>query len=448
MNGLALDLAVIVFLILLSGFFSCTEIAIIAARKSKIKQLAEEGNQNAIIIHHFHHDMESFLASVQIGLTIILSTAAAIGGVVSVEVLKPVFQESPYSLVQQFSESLAVAMTVMLISYLTLTLGELVPKSLALRYPDKIALTLAEPMFLLYRLFSPLAKVLTFSSRFILKPFNIPQEIIGSTHGSEEEIKLMLKEGREQGFINQTEQELIHSVFEFTDISVKEVMVPRPKIYALDIETTEEELLKYSAEHKFSRIPVYKNGLNNIIGLLNYKTIFESLANKQPLVLKNMLLPAYFVPETTKVSHLLKELQRRRMQMAIVINEYGSVEGLVTMEDLIEEIVGEIRDEYDIAEKPVERLKDGSLLTDASLSVRDLNADYGLPIPESGEYETLGGFVLSQLQNMPRGGEIIQHGDYKFTIVEMDSRRIVKVKVEKVKNLPEKLEQAKLPSKS
>ncbi|MBI1821240.1 MAG: HlyC/CorC family transporter [Nitrospirae bacterium] len=446
MSGLALDLTAIFLLILASGFFACTEIAIIAARKTQIKKLAEEGNKNAIIIHRFHKDMESFLASVQIGLTIILSTAGAIGGVVSVEVLKPVFEEIPYPLVQRFSEGLSVAIVVVLISYFTLTIGELVPKSLALRYPDKIALTMAEPMFLLYRLFSPLAKVLTYSSRFILKPFKISRKIIESTHGSEEEIKLMLKEGREQGLINQTEQELIHSVFEFTDISVKEVMVPRPKIYALNIDTSEEELLKYAAEHKFSRYPVYKNGINNIVGLLNYKKIFESLANKQPLVLTNMLHPAYFVPETMKVSHLLKELQRRRMQMAIVINEYGSVEGVVTMEDLIEEIVGEIRDEYDTEEKPVERLKDGSLVIDASLSVRDLNTDYKLPIPESGDYETLGGFVLSQLQNMPRGGEIIQYGDYKFTIVDMDLRRIVKVKVEKIKNLSEKPEQVKLPS--
>ena len=444
MSHLGLDLTAIFLLILVSGFFSCTEIAIIAARKTQIKKLAEEGDKNAIIIHGFHRDMESFLASVQIGLTLISSTAAAIGGVVSVEVLKPVFQDIPYPAIQRISEGLSVAVVVILISYFTLTIGELIPKSLALRYPDKIALTMASPMFLLYRFFSPLAKVLTYSSRLILRPFKFSREGLENTHGSEEEIKLMLKEGREQGLINQTEQELIHSVFEFTDISVKEVMVPRPKIHALNIDTSEEDLLKYAAEHKFSRYPVYKNGINNIVGLLNYKKIFESLSNKQPLILTNLLHPAYFVPETMKVSHLLKELQRRRMQMAIVINEYGSVEGVVTMEDLIEEIVGEIRDEYDTEEKPVERLKDGSLVIDASLSVRDLNTDYKLPIPESGEYETLGGFVLSQLQNMPRGGEIIQYGDYKFTIVDMDLRRIVKVKVEKIKNLSEKPESLKV----
>jgi putative hemolysin len=444
MGHLTLDLTLIFFLILASGFFSCTEIAIIASRKAQIKKRSEEGDSRAQIIHAFHRDMERFLASVQIGLTIISSTAAAIGGVISVEVLKPFIQEIPSPALQKLSEGLSVAIVVILISYLTLTLGELVPKSLAIRYPERIALAMAKPMNILYQIFLPLAKILTYSSKIVLSPFKISKEVIDNAHGSEEEIKLMLKEGREQGLIDQTEQELIHSVFEFNDISVKEVMVPRPKILALDINTSEEELLKFAAEHKFSRYPVFKRGINEIIGLLNYKNLFESLAKKQPLVLKNMLHPAYFVPETMKVSHLMKELQRRRMQMAIVINEYGSVEGLVTMEDLIEEIVGEIRDEYDTEEKPVERLKDGSLLIDASLSVRDLNADYKLPIPESSEYETLGGFVLAQLQNMPRGGEIIQFGDYKFTIVDMDLRRIVKIKVEKLKTFSENLQPVKL----
>ncbi|MBI1818768.1 MAG: HlyC/CorC family transporter [Nitrospirae bacterium] len=446
MGHLSFDLLVILVLILISSFLNCSEIAIIAVRRTLIKHLAEEGDKNAIIIHGFHKDMERFLASVQIGLTVIGATAAAIAGVISVEVLKPIFQAIPSEVVQNISEGLSVAVVVILVSYFTLTLGELLPKSLALRYPEKIALAVAKPISILSKILLPLARVLTHSSRFVLKPFKISRNIIENAQGSEEEIKLMLKEGREQGLIDQTEQELIHSVFEFTDISVKEVMVPRPKIHALSMDTSEEELLKYAAENKFSRYPVYKNGINDIVGLLNYKKIFESLATKQPLVLRTMLHPAYFVPETMKVSHLLKELQRRRMQMAIVINEYGTVEGLVTMEDLIEEIVGEIRDEYDTEEKPVERLKDGSLVIDASLSVRDLNADYRLPIPESGEYETLGGFVLSQLQNMPRGGEIIQSGEYKYTIVDMDLRRIAKVKVEKIKNLLEKPESLKVSS--
>lgn len=183
-------------------------------------------------------------------------------------------------------------------------------------------------------------------------------------------------------------------------------MVPRPKIHAVQIDTPFQEILKYVTENKFSRYPVYRTNINDITGILYFKDLMSALIQEKAVHLKDLLHPAYFVPETMQVSHLLKELQRRRIQMAIVINEYGSVEGLVTMEDLVEEIVGEIQDEYDVEDRPVERLKDGSWVIDASLSVRDLNTDYGLPIPESANYETLGGFALSQLQNMPKGEKL------------------------------------------
>jgi magnesium and cobalt exporter, CNNM family len=426
-----IEAIVIFLLILLNGFFALSEIAIVAARKSHIKQLAEQGNRKARTVQLLQEDPERFLATIQIGMTLVSSMAAAVGGVAAVEVLKPIIQEIPFPVLQKASEGIALAIVVITISYFSLILGELVPKSLALRNPERFALWVGLPVEALARLSSLFIKIVTRSGRIFL--WLLGNKAVGErTFISEEEIKLMLREGREKGVFDSTEQELIHSVFEFTDISVKEVMVPRPKMYAIQIDTPPEQVLAYIAENKFTRYPVYKNDVTDICGLLYDKDFLGALAKKQPIVLKDLLHPAYFVPETMKVSRLLKELQRRRMQMAIVVNEYGSVEGLVTMEDLIEEIVGEIRDEFDIEERPVERLKDGSLVIDASLSVRDLREDYFLPLPESSEYETLGGFVLSQLQTLPRGGEIIQHGDYKFTIVDLDGRRIVKVKIEKV----------------
>ena len=421
------EITLIFLLIMANAFFSSAEIAVIAARRSNIKNLSEKGDRNAGILNKLQGDPEQFLATVQIGITLLGSAAAAVGGVTAVESIKPFFEKIP--LFQPLSEFISVSVVVVIVAYFTLVLGELVPKSLALKYPDQIALAMAKPLDLLSRLLKPFVKALTVSIRFFLKP--IGGKVIPGTFISEEEIKLLLKEGRETGVFNQTEQELIHSVFEFNDISVKEVMVPRPKIHSVQIDTPPQELLRYVTENKFSRYPIYKTNMNDIVGILYFKDLLGPLTQNKPVELKSLLHPAYFVPETMQVSHLLKELQRRRIQMAIVINEYGSVEGLVTMEDLVEEIVGEIQDEYDIEERPVERLKDGSLVVDASLFVRDLRNDYGLPIPESGNYETLGGFVLAQLQDMPKGGEIIQYGDYKFTIVDMDGRRIAKLKVEK-----------------
>ncbi len=428
----------ILFLIVLNGFFAAAEIAIVTVRKSNIKSLSEKGNQKASLLYQHQIEPERFLATVQIGVTLVGSAAAAVGGVVAVESIRPFFDRIPFF--QQFSEAASISVVVLIISYVSLILGELVPKSLALKYPEQIALGSIQLIDLMARTFSPFVRMLTASVRLFLKP--IGGKVLPGTFISEEEIKYLLKEGRETGVFDQTEQDLIHSVFEFNDISVKEVMVPRPKIHAIQVDTSYEEWMKYVVENKFSRYPVYRSNITDIVGILYFKDLVGTLAQEKQIALKDLLHPSYFVPETMKVSRLMKELQRRRIQMAIVINEYGSVEGLVTMEDLVEEIVGEIQDEYDVEDRPVERLKDGSWVIDASLSVRDLRSNYGLPIPESAEYETLGGFVLSQLQTMPKGGEIIQYGDSKFTIVDMDGRRIAKLKLEKkptITKVPQKV---------
>jgi len=274
-------------------------------------------------------------------------------------------------------------------------------------------------------------KPLALSSRSILRLLGraAPDQKVFIT---EEEINLLMKEGQETGVFNKTEQDLIRSVFEFTDTSVKEVMVPRPKMCAIEIDTPAPDLLRYIDENKFSRYPVYRKGLNDLLGILYQKDLLSQVASGKPTRLSESLHPVYYVPEAMKVSVLLKEMQRRRIHMAIVVNEHGSVEGLVTLEDLIEEIVGEIQDEYDTEEKPVERLKDGAFIVDASMPVRDLVTEYGLQIPLSPDYETLSGFITYQIQGLPRGGEVIHSGEYKFTVVDVGDRRVSKVKVERI----------------
>lgn len=431
MDSLWFQAVLIIVLILANGFFACSEIAIITTRKSRVNELADQGDRRARVLQRLQSEPDRFLATVQIGVTVVGSLAAAVGGIAAVQVVKPWLEMINLPFVQRFGEAIALGGVVLTISYLTLIMGELVPKSLGLHYSERIALFVAGPIDRLSRFSSVLIKGLTVSSRVILGIFGAKVPRLG-TFVSEDEIKALLREGREHGVFNQTEQELIHSVFEFTDISVKEVIVSRPKMCALSVSMPLDEALHIMSENKFSRYPVYRDGIGDIIGILFYKDLMESLTLKKPIVLSELLHPAYFVPETMKVSHLLKELQKRRIQMAIVINEYGSVEGLVTMEDLLEEIVGEIRDEYDQEEGPIERLKDGSLVVEASLSIRDLRVDQGLAIPESPEYETLGGFLMAHIQSLPRGGEHITFGSHKFTVVDMEGRRIAKVKVEKI----------------
>ncbi len=425
------ELITIAALILLNGFFACAELAIVNTRRSRIKQLVEAKNAQARLVQGFQEDSERFLATIQIGVTVAGSTAAALGGVVAIDHLKPVLEALPLDFMHAVGEPVAVVIVVLIISYFSLVLGELVPKILALKNPERLALLAARPLEWFARVAAWGIRPLALSSRGVLR-------VLGKAAQGEkvfisaEEINLLMQEGREKGVFDRTEQELIHSVFEFTDMSVKEVMIPRPKMCAIEIDTPTPDLLKYIDENKFSRYPVYRKGLNDLQGILYQKDLLSQVAAGKPLNLKDLLHPVYYVPEAMKVSVLLKEMQRRRIHMAIVVNEYGSVEGLVTLEDLIEEIVGEIQDEYDTEEKPVERLKDGAILVDASMPVKDLVSEYGLPIPPSPDYETLGGFITYQIQGLPRGGEVFYHGDYKFTVVDLGDRRVSKVKVERI----------------
>jgi putative hemolysin len=249
---------------------------------------------------------------------------------------------------------------------------------------------------------------------------------------SEEEIKFLIREGRERGIFEQSEQDLIHSVFEFTDKVVREVMVPRPKIHAIRDDTPPEEVVRMVVQSGYSRFPIFTRAIDDTHGILYYKDLLQRLENKEPIRISEMLHPVHFVPENKKVSQLLKEMQRRRLGMSMVVNEYGNVEGLVTIEDLIEEIVGEIRDEYDIEERPVERLEDGSLLVDAGQSLRELKEAFFFPFEEAAEYETLAGFMLHRMQRIPKGGDVIVEGKYRLTVVDMEGKRIARVKIERL----------------
>lgn len=426
-----MELIVIAGLILLNGFFACAELAIVKTRRSRIAQLMAEGNVRAKLVHGFQENSERFLATIQIGVTVAGAAAAALSGAAAIESLKPLFLTLPIPFMETLAEPMAVGTVVLVISYFSLIFGELVPKMLALKNPERLALS----MVCLLEWFSGMAawgiKPLALSSRGILR-------LLGKTNPdqkifvSEEEINLLMKEGQETGVFDKTEQDLVRSVFEFTDTSVTDVMVPRPKMCAIESDTPAPDLLRYIDENKFSRYPVYRKGLNDLLGILYQKDLLSQVASGTSSHLTDLLHPVYYVPGSMKVSVLLKEMQRRRIHMAIVVNEHGNVEGLVTLEDLIEEIVGEIQDEYDTEEKPVERLKDGAVLVDASMSTKDLVAEYGLPIPISAEYETLSGFITYRIQGLPRGGEVFYQGEYKFTVVDVGDRRVAKVKVERV----------------
>jgi putative hemolysin len=422
------ELILIGVLLILNGIFSAGEIAIVSSRKSKIKELVNEKKEKgAETLLEMKENPEHFLSAVQIGITLFGTLASAVGGVLSVKYLEPWFRKLP--VLGHVADTVALIVVVAVLTYLFLVIGELVPKYIGMNYKEKVALRIAPLFQITSRVFFIFVNLLTISTMFVVNSLNLKK---GEEHIGEGEIKILLEEGRRKGVFDRTEQELIHGVFEFADRSVKEVMVPKPNIYAINVQDGRDKVLHYVMENEFSRYPAYRDYPDNIIGIVYHKDIARQIWLKDPFNLDKLIRKAYFVPDTMEISLLLKEMQKSRSHMAIVVDEYGATVGLVTLEDIMEEIFGEIMDETDVDES-MERLKDGSLIIDGSYSIRDLNHRLQLNLEESPEYETLGGFILTQLQEMARGGEIIHHGPYRFTVVGIEGRRISKVKLERTR---------------
>ncbi|MCL0083156.1 hemolysin family protein [Thermodesulfovibrionales bacterium] len=424
-----LEIFLISIFILINGFFAASEIAVIASRRTRIKQLIEEGKRNVEVLDNLKNNPKRFLATIQIGVTLSAVLAAAIGGALAIEVIEPLLVAIPVPFIAAASEAIAIGIVVAIITYLSLVFGELIPKSIALSDPEGVGLKIAPTIEKFSKLAVVFVKILTVSTNILQRPFGkrVPTD---RRYISEEEVKLLVEEGRRLGVFDPEEKELIHGVFEFADTSVKEVMIPTPQMVSIGLNMSTDEIKAMIFEEKFSRYPVIGKDINDIRGVLYAMDFYNILSRTGGADISEAIKSPLYVPELMKISILLREMQKKRIYMAIVIDEYGAVSGLVTLEDLIEEIVGEIRDEHD-TESPVVLLSDGSLIIDASLSVRDLMEDYDIEIPESHEYETMGGFILTYLQKIPQTGDIVEMADKRLKIVEMIGQRIAKVKMEK-----------------
>jgi len=423
-----LPIFLIAICIVINGFFAASEIAVVTNRRTRIKQLVDEGKKNAKLLYKLRDKPDRFLATIQIGITLTADLASAIGGAAAVHSIKPLLQSVPVQFIAASSEAIAIGLVVIVITFFFLVFGELIPKSLALSNSEAMGLMVAPLIDKFSKIAGVLVSLLTASSNMILKPFH-KKAFTERAFVSEEEVKLLIEEGGEQGVFEPDEKELIHSVFEFTDTSVKEVMIPALQMVTVGISMSVDDVKAIILEEKFSRYPVIGKDLNDIRGILYAKDFYNLVSGKGASGIHRIIKPPIFIPETVKISILLREMQRKRVHMAIAIDEYGAVSGLVTLEDLLEEIVGEIRDEYD-TESPVIQLEDGSMIIDASISVSDLNEDYNVVIPESTEYETLGGFILMNLQRLPKTGDTVDFADKRFRIIGMVAQRIAKVKME------------------
>ncbi len=415
-------------LILLNAYFAATEIAFISLNDAKVEKQAKDGNKKAKQIQKMLKNPSKFLATIQIGITLAGFLSSAFASDAFAGMLAPKLNEwMPFISIAVW-QNISIVIITIILSFFTLVFGELVPKRLAMKYYEKISFATICVIKAISVITAPFVKLLTWSTNIVSKIFGVSEqeeEIV-----TEEEIKMMVDQGEEKGSIEENEKELINNVFEFNDIVASEIMTHRTDMYAIEINQDLYELLDEIDEYKYSRIPVYSESIDNIEGILFLKDILKLVSTRKEIKIADIMREAYFVPETKPIDEIFEELQANKMQMAIVVDEYGGTAGVLTMEDILEELVGNIFDEYDDIEFEYKKLDDNTYLIDGSVSLYELKKILDVEIPE-GDYETLSGYLIEKLGRLPEEGEypIIEDDKLTYKIQEFEDKRIRWVKV-------------------
>ena len=415
-------------LILLNAYFAATEIAFISLNDAKIEKQAKEGNKKAKQIKKMLKNPSKFLATIQIGITLAGFLSSAFASDTFAGMLAPVLNQwMPFISITAW-QNISIVIITIILSFFTLVFGELVPKRLAMKYYEKISFATISVIKIISIITAPFVKLLTWATNIVSKIFGVgeqEEEIV-----TEEEIKMMVDQGEEKGSIEENEKELINNVFAFNDIIASEIMTYRTDMYAIEINADVYEILDEIDEYKYSRIPVYEDTIDNIQGILFLKDILKLVSLRKEIKISDIMREAYFVPETKPIDEIFEELQTNKMQMAIVIDEYGGTAGLLTMEDILEELVGNIFDEYDDIEIEYKKLDDNTYLIEGSVNLNDLKKILNVEIPE-GDYDTLSGYLIDKLGRFPEENEcpVIEDAKLTYKIEECEDKRIRWVKV-------------------
>ena len=421
------SIIILIILILINAFFASAEIAFISLNDAKIDIQAKEGNKKAKKIQNMLKNPSKFLATIQIGVTLAGFLSSAFASDTFADKLAPVLNTWIPSLSISTWKSISIIIITIILSYFTLVFGELVPKRIAMKYYEKVSFASIGVIKTISVITAPFVKFLTFSTNIVSKLFGVTGE--EEDNVTEEEIRMMVDVGEEKGTIKEEEKEMINNVFEFNDKFVSEIMVPRNKIFALDIDMTIAEVIeKLSEDMRYSRIPVYDENMDNIKGIIYIKDLLISNKNKNSKI-KSLVKEAYFVSETKRVNELFQELRKDKKQIAIVLDEYGGTAGMVTMEDILEEIVGEIYDEYDKETDKFKKIDNNTFLFDASIALYDVEKFLDIDIDEE-DVDTLGGYLIKKLDRIPKDGEkpIVETEKVTYKIEKVKDRKILKVK--------------------
>jgi putative hemolysin len=419
---LFVELLAVAVLILLNAFFVAAEYGLVTARRTRIRELEEQGNRRARSVLQIVSNPPRFIAAMQLGVT---ATSLAIGAV-GEQALAKVFDPILASVI-------AIALAFLIITFLHVVIGELVPKGVALRHSETTALAVSAPVRGFFVVMRPLIWVLQQSSEVVLRALGIEPPGAEDDVLSEAELKMVLDRSTKHGEIEQQEQEMLYKVFDFADKEVSAVMVPRPEVVALSVELPPEEALAAMIESPYTRYPVYREALDQVVGILHVRDLISALTDRgiAGVQIEELVRPANIVPETKDLAALLGEFRRTNQHMAIVVDEYGDLEGIVTLEDLLEEIVGEIEDEFDLPDESVERLPNGKMRIDGTFPIDDFNEQFERQIPIE-DYHTVGGFVFGLLGRAPEPGDEVDWDGTRFKVLEVEGSRIERLEIELV----------------
>ncbi len=412
---------------LANGVFAGAEIALISMRKTRLRELMDEGSSAARAVMRLRENPERFLATVQVGITVISATAAAFGGASIAARLAPLL--AGLGLSKTVSEEVAFALVVVLVSYLSLVLGELVPKSLALRAGERYALLIGPVLRVLSRLMRPIVWFLTASSNLVLRLFG-DRTSFTESRLSAEELQQLVEEAARSGSVHPRTGDIASRAFELAELDVSEVMVPRPRVIALRRHAGAEEVKRVLLEEGHSRMPVYEGSVDHVVGYVLAKDLVGLALEKELVVLEDALRPAYFVPETARALDVLQQMQSRRTQLAIVVDEGGGLSGIVTLKDLMEELVGEIFSEYDTPEITFRKEPDGSVLVNGDVPIRELNRALSLELPEGESWTTVGGLATMLAGSIPAtGARLTAEDGTRLEVLEATPRRVKRLRL-------------------
>lgn len=436
-GSIIFNLFVIALLLFSNGFFVAAEFSMVSVRKTRITQLTNEGNFSAKVAMEALKDLDKFIAAVQLGVTISSIGLGWVGEATLVRMFEPLFDFLPKNYQLIASHTISVAFAFSLITVLHVVIGELMPKSIALQYPEKTSLLIAVPMKIITKLFNPLISILNGLGNFLLRLLKLPTAQTSHLAHSIEELNMLINASYNEGVLNETEKEMLHNVFKFSDLTAKQVMVPRTDMACISSEITFEELNALTIESQYTRYPVYEENMDHITGIIHVKDLYGLSLRKEEFSVEKLLRPVLLVPETMTMDNLVREFKRRQGQMAIVIDEFGGTSGLITLEDVLEEIFGEVQDEFDADEEAdIKEIAENTYLANAMMRLDEVTEFFEVEILDE-DVDTIGGLVVKELGRIAQVGDVVEIQNLHFDVKEIDGARITKLIV--IRKIPQQV---------